>query len=141
MLSQLTTKLADPKQKASRDKGSDSDSVTMLDSLSKSTLGVTEDNLHNTDDRMDTSMLDQNIINALEDNSIRIDLDTDNTEYGNEEEYVSVGVTNVKTTKLNKTGIHLSAVKNVIGDGIDNMKKINLPVVRHCRIKRLRRER
>ena len=76
-------------------------------------------------------MMNQDIINGLEDNSIRIDLDTDNTEDDNEEECVSVGVTNIKTSNFKKTNIHPSVVKDVIGDGIDKMKKINLPVVRY----------
>ena len=135
------TYLADPTPKSA-----DSDSGTSLDNLSKSIFGLNKDDASNTDakndsnDSIDASLLDQNIINALEDNSIRIYLDTDNVVTDNEEECVSVGISNVETSKLNKTIVHPSAVKDVIEEGNEKMKKINLPVVRHRRLKRLARE-
>ena len=82
-------------------------------------------------------MLDQNISNTLEDNFVRLYTDTEDSVKGEGEEYVTVGNNNVKTAKLKNTAIHLSSILDVIEVGIEKMKKINLPAVRHRRSKRL----
>lgn len=80
-----------------------------------------------------TSGLYQNIINALEDMFISIDLDTEANVIWEDEECVTVSKNNTKRAKTNKTIIHPSAVLDMIEVGIRKMKNIKLLVVRHHR--------
>ena len=116
-----------------------------MDSLSRSIFGLSQpkDFNINSDKNIndaETSMLDQNIINALEDNFIRLDTETEVSVEGEDEECATVGNNNINTAKLKKIDIHPSSILDVTKVGTEKMKKIISPVVRHRRSKRLANE-
>ena len=144
LLASIATELSDPKINVNESSDS-SGSEASLDNLSRSIFdlgqqkGVSADLGTNKEDA-DTSSLDQNIINALEDTFIRTDLDTEANVEGEVEEDITVGMNNTKTAKLKKTLVHPSATIDVVEAGNYKMTKINLPAVRHRRSKQLARK-
>ena len=75
------------------------------------------------------------MINALEDNFVRLDTDTDIevSVKGEDGEYVTVAKNHVKTAKLKNTDVHPSSILDVIEVGTEKMEKINLPIQKTCK--------
>ena len=110
LLPDITTELSEPKIDINEANDS-SDSEASLDNLSRSifVLGqqkAVNDEIGTNIDDVDTSGLEQNIINVLEDTFFRIDLDTEATVEGEEKEIVTVGKNNAKTAKIKKMVVH-----------------------------------
>ena len=109
-----------------------------MDSLSRYIFGLSQPKDCNTNsdestNDVDNSMLDKNIINALEDNFIRLDTEIEGSVEGEDEEWVTVGKNNVKMTKMKKTDIHPSSILDAIEVDTEKINKINVPAVRHQR--------
>ena len=69
----------------------------------------------------------------MEDTPIRIDLDTEATIEGEDEEDVAVCITNTKTANIKKALVHPSATVDVIEVRTEKMTNMNLPAVRYRR--------
>ena len=138
-LSHITTKLC-KEDKDGTDKGQDE----MISEFTSSIIH--RSNKTNSDYTVDYSVLDDNVLNALNgvlDSTEDIDEGAEDLETSDDTEEVDIEVDNgigESKIKIKKVPIHDAASHNLLAKGTEKMKLMNLPVVRYRKNRRLQRE-